>query len=206
MSELSQSLKLYLRYPAEMEYWYWYGDDKNYSTKDLLISIAGRENQEDFIEKINSAYESARKDFELLLVSPVRESIKLIAKNNRFGVSSPRTNNSEIIREWGWEFKLEGNELSPRVRVGMSIQTLMKDHGKSAVGVWPWVWSNKRERAEEIKKVLSDFSEKKEWDPICLAPAQPEEMSEESFIEAAESINRKMQDLVNRVVTAIRKK
>lgn len=166
-----EALKLYLTYPAEMEYWWARQypvdeDDADAGAKEeaedeesrdsYLLKLIAEGSEDSFLDAINRAYELALKQFTESIARPIEYSLLQAAQNEGLSLHHPR--DRESIADW-WEWYVRAKDQrggNVRVSVGCSFSPEKRSESGSGLYAYPWIWTTGRKRAENLAGELGN--------------------------------------------------
>lgn len=151
------ALKIYLSYPAEMEYWWaaLYDPDDDSEPEgplgDLLALVAGEEN-DSFRAAVTATYERARKSFRKTIVDPVQDSLRAAAEERHLRLSNPRQR-EDISDDWAWNVRAH-NGGQQGLQIGCHFGTQRCEDDSSYLYGHPWVWGRNQDTANALANIL----------------------------------------------------
>ena len=133
-----EALKLYLKYPAEMEYWAGKDEEEGEIDEDLVSEIA-EEERDAFLSALSEVYELALEQFNDGIISPLREALNSAAGKEGITLSRPRRKDG-IADQLEWRVRSQNNMEGGYRSIGCSFFT-ERSGDESVLNIYPWVWT-----------------------------------------------------------------
>jgi hypothetical protein len=148
-----EALKLYLKYPAEMEYWA--GKDKGEIDKTLVSEIAEEEGDA-FLNALDETYELANKQFKDSIVGPLQEALNSVAGKEGITLSRPRRKDRIADQSLEWRVRSKNNKGEGYRSIGCRFRA-ERSGDESVLNIYPWVWTRGgRAGAQRLAERLGD--------------------------------------------------
>ncbi len=132
-----EALKLYLKYPAEMEYWD--GKDKGEIDKTLVSEIAEEEGDA-FLNALSKAHELALEQFKDSIMNPLKEVLNKAANKKSIALSL-RGKKCIAGQNVGGRVRSKNNKGEGFYRSIGCYFRIEKSGDESVLNVYPWVWT-----------------------------------------------------------------
>jgi hypothetical protein len=132
-----EALKLYLKYPAEMEYWA--GKDKGEIDKTLVSEIAEEEGDA-FLSALSKAHELALEQFKDSIMNPLKEVLNKAANKKSIALSL-RGKKCIAGQNFGGRVRSKNNKGEGFYRSIGCYFWIEKSGDESVLNVYPWVWT-----------------------------------------------------------------
>lgn len=186
---LEEALKLYLTYPAEMEYWRDRPDPVDEDDADAkeeaedeerrdsyLLDLIAKGDKDSFLEALNRAYDSALEQFTESIARPIENKLLRAAQDEHLTLHKPN-NRDYIADDWAWYVRAEEPPRAPvRVEVGCFFQIEKRPESGSGLDAYPWIWIRGRKRVENLTgKLGNEFCVPNEgsWDKGTIVAKSP---------------------------------
>ncbi len=147
-----EALKLYLKYPAEMEYW---AEKDEEGIDETLVSEIAEEGEGAFLSALREAYELALEQFKDSIVNPLKEVLNNAANNEDIALSTPRKKYWIADQSLEWRVRSKNNKGGYR-SIGCRFRA-ERSGDESVLNIYPWVWTRGgRAGAQRLAERLGD--------------------------------------------------
>lgn len=149
-----EALKLYLKYPAEMEYWA--GKDEKEIDEELVSKIADEEGGA-FLNALDETYKLANEQFKDSIVDPLQKALNSAAGKEGITLSRPRRKDWIADKAWEWYLR-PGNRQGGGFHKSIGFfPTIEKSGDVSVLNAYSWILT--RGGQEETRRLAEQLGD-----------------------------------------------
>ncbi len=132
-----EAMKLYLKYPAEMEYWYWKKDEEEIDA--TLVSEIAEDEGDAFLDTLSEAYELALEQFKDGIADPLGKALSQAANAEGLELSRPNKRAAIAGEDWWWNVHPKNGKGGGFHKQIGCFSVIEKSGDVSVLNAYPWI-------------------------------------------------------------------